>query len=56
MTEQRRLEHAEDIDLERVVVDSHYRRRVIAFLNGLEPLNAGSAAGHGAPGPGDDAG
>ncbi len=38
-----KLESVEDIDLERVVADRRYRRRVIAFLNGEEVAQAGSA-------------
>lgn len=38
-----KLEGVEDIDLERVVADRRYRRRVIAFLNGEEAARAGAA-------------
>ncbi len=31
-----RLESVDDIDLERVVIDRGYRRRVIAFLNRVD--------------------
>jgi len=37
-----KLENIDDIDLERVVVDRLYRRRVIAFLNGVEGAQADS--------------
>lgn len=37
----------EDIDLDRVVVDPEYRRKVIAFLNG-------AGAEHGRVGAGDE--
>ena len=35
-TQDNRLESVDDIDLERVVIDREYRRRVIAFLNRVD--------------------
>ncbi len=35
-TQDNRLESVDEIDLERVVIDREYRRRVIAFLNRVD--------------------
>jgi hypothetical protein len=43
VVDENKLESIDDIDLERVVVDRRYRRRVIAFLNGVEPAQADPA-------------
>ena len=50
LAEEYRLECVEDIDLERVVVDGEYRRRVIEFLNALEPPHDHAVTPQGTPG------